>query len=631
MFYFNWYHSRSMRILQRYRFNKGYALKTVRLMLLCCCLVFSYSSYADYSEQARAEAHEVLELLKKLDGLDPHLVLAKYKAEYQNANSDQLKLDAIYKIVTIPYLLGERFYYEEFLRLTQQLKLKEYEAIAEMHLATFDLQNKPLELKKVLLSWQERQPSVLSHRLKAHYLWQFSLVEQSQVAVQKMKQHYLTMKDNSELYHERFLMLTAIVEIDNIVEQKSVLAKQLFSYALKYQYPVNREVYLYNQILRLVDNTEYQLAEKYADLYLAIATSLNNSYEQFFAYQLHGYVSIMQQQYAKGLVLLEKANQFTQGIEPEWLQQNKRFEARAMLYLSRLEEAKVIHQKDKALLKKSAEQDPSVLSFHHLNGSFIELLEGNTRKGMMMIENVFKETYAHILTVRNANISQIRELADKEINARIQAKRNFNYLVTALVILGVFFIGICLLLIRQVSLKKALVESRDNALQMSKTDGLTQLSNRLYFQEVIESEFNRLKRYQHSRASLLILDIDKFKAINDTYGHPAGDQVLIDVGKLLNKRKRNTDTVARFGGEEFVILLPETTVADACLLAEELRQAIAELTTEYQSQTINFTTSIGLAEYSEEFSSITQWLDRADKALYKAKNSGRNKVVSADF
>ncbi len=173
-------------------------------------------------------------------------------------------------------------------------------------------------------------------------------------------------------------------------------------------------------------------------------------------------------------------------------------------------------------------------------------------------------------------------------------------------------------------------EQAQNELQrLAYTDPLTGLFNRRHFFDVAEHEFSRSNRYKHS-LSFIILDIDLFKGINDTYGHPAGDQVLVHLGKLLDNITRGTDTVARFGGEEFIILLPETDSKVAHIFGERLRQLIEDSPIHFDNETISITVSIGVAvrNYTEkEESSFDQMISQADQALYEAKNAGRNQVV----
>lgn len=157
-------------------------------------------------------------------------------------------------------------------------------------------------------------------------------------------------------------------------------------------------------------------------------------------------------------------------------------------------------------------------------------------------------------------------------------------------------------------------------------DYLTGLTNRRHFMGLAELEISRANRYEKV-LSLLMMDIDFFKRINDTYGHKMGDQVLVKLAEVCNLILREVDTIGRIGGEEFAILLPETGKQEAKEVAERLRTAIANTKIEMQSgEALQISVSIGLAVHSSKDQNIDMLLSSADEALYKAKNSGRNKV-----
>jgi two-component system cell cycle response regulator len=147
-------------------------------------------------------------------------------------------------------------------------------------------------------------------------------------------------------------------------------------------------------------------------------------------------------------------------------------------------------------------------------------------------------------------------------------------------------------------------------------DGLTGLFNRRYFNELINIESNRLKRYP-SVLSLLMLDIDNFKNYNDTQGHLAGDELLKGFGKLLKSSARASDIICRYGGEEFVIMLPQTDKKGAQIIAERLRVQVGLY--------LPTTVSIGVASYPDDAIELIKLVDKADGALYQAKKTGKNK------
>ncbi|DAB36985.1 MAG TPA: diguanylate cyclase [Sulfurospirillum cavolei] len=158
--------------------------------------------------------------------------------------------------------------------------------------------------------------------------------------------------------------------------------------------------------------------------------------------------------------------------------------------------------------------------------------------------------------------------------------------------------------------------------RLSEIDKLTGIYNRRKLDEYMESELNRAKRY-HQPLSFMILDIDHFKNINDTYGHPVGDSTLQTLAKILTDNLRKSDILGRYGGEEFLIICPETDNNQTALLAEKLRACVENT---LFNDIKNMTISIGVAEFEGE-NTVKELFSRADKALYQAKHNGRNRVV----
>lgn len=165
-----------------------------------------------------------------------------------------------------------------------------------------------------------------------------------------------------------------------------------------------------------------------------------------------------------------------------------------------------------------------------------------------------------------------------------------------------------------------------NQLQSLKYDRLTGLYTRTTFEEVLSREIARAKRYE-TELSILFLDLDDFKNINDTFGHLAGDLVLTDVGRIIKNEIRAEDSAARFGGEEFVVILPQTGKVDALVLGERIRSKIEAMDIEYDDKNIRVTISGGLANYPIDAQSETNLLKYADSALYRAKKFGKNNIA----
>jgi diguanylate cyclase (GGDEF)-like protein len=164
---------------------------------------------------------------------------------------------------------------------------------------------------------------------------------------------------------------------------------------------------------------------------------------------------------------------------------------------------------------------------------------------------------------------------------------------------------------------------------MTQIDPLTDVANRRHLGVKLEEEYQRARRYERP-LSVGLLDIDHFKRLNDTFGHPAGDHALVQVAKVIKHTLRSHDFVARYGGEEFAMLLPETPADRAVLAFERVRVAIERAEISYADQRMPMTVSLGLASFPHQLvAKPSDFITLADAALYDAKRSGRNRVVAA--
>jgi diguanylate cyclase (GGDEF)-like protein len=177
-------------------------------------------------------------------------------------------------------------------------------------------------------------------------------------------------------------------------------------------------------------------------------------------------------------------------------------------------------------------------------------------------------------------------------------------------------------------LAKELMEANEKLRELALKDGLTGLYNHRYFQELLEKEMVRAYRYKHP-ISLIMLDIDHFKKINDTYGHPQGDIVLKELSGIITRTLRNSDIAARYGGEEFAIILPETDLEGAGLVAERLRREVESLRLNLNGEKVNITISLGVSSIETHTRVIEKkyFVDITDRALYNSKKKGRNRVT----
>jgi diguanylate cyclase (GGDEF)-like protein len=170
-----------------------------------------------------------------------------------------------------------------------------------------------------------------------------------------------------------------------------------------------------------------------------------------------------------------------------------------------------------------------------------------------------------------------------------------------------------------------LLAAKKYAEELANKDALTSLNNRRAFFKLGNLVFKQAVRFQHS-VSVIMIDIDHFKNINDNYGHSAGDYILREISNLLQTTIREIDILARIGGEEFALVLPETNIDDAHQLAERIRQRISDEKILYKDETLHITSSLGISSCTVTNQSLEDMLIKADDALYIAKKKGRNQV-----
>ena len=163
---------------------------------------------------------------------------------------------------------------------------------------------------------------------------------------------------------------------------------------------------------------------------------------------------------------------------------------------------------------------------------------------------------------------------------------------------------------------------------MTIVDGLTQVHNKRFLLEFLEREMSRCQRYGRL-LSLAMIDIDRFKRVNDTYGHIAGDHVIKEVAACIRTRVRKEECFARYGGEEFVLVMPETEPEKVLIFAEKLRSLVEGLRITFEGVVIPITISLGIARMAPHMTEPNMFIEAADARLYEAKSAGRNRVVSA--
>jgi diguanylate cyclase (GGDEF)-like protein len=268
-------------------------------------------------------------------------------------------------------------------------------------------------------------------------------------------------------------------------------------------------------------------------------------------------------------------------------------------------------------------------SFHSIPSLLLEqLTSGQIKGGNTILKLSHKGVSYRVTTLPledagGRGVAQMILIADVSRDEEVARKTVAMSSGVALVVGAVLFVFFYWL----VGLIGHRIEINEKKLQKLAThDGLTGLYNQRFFYCALEDELARAKRYDHC-FSLLLLDLDFFKKVNDTYGHRSGDAVLGELGRRLKSRMRSSDVICRYGGEEISVILPETDTAAATLLGEDLRRLIEEKLFDVDNgQAITITVSIGIATFPRHVEEMALLVSHADTALYQAKKEGRNCV-----
>lgn len=177
--------------------------------------------------------------------------------------------------------------------------------------------------------------------------------------------------------------------------------------------------------------------------------------------------------------------------------------------------------------------------------------------------------------------------------------------------------------------KRALERANEQLAKLSMTDRLTGLLNRGTWENLVDAEFERFRRYGQA-TSLVMFDIDFFKKVNDNHGHMAGDEVIKHTADTARSNLRQSDSIGRYGGEEFGIVLPETDAEGARIICERIRETIEQSVVQTSAAPVRYTVSVGIAQLTDKPKNHMKWMQQADEALYAAKKSGRNCVVVSE-
>lgn len=365
----------------------------------------------------------------------------------------------------------------------------------------------------------------------------------------------------------------------------------------------------------------------------------SNVYDLYYSYQMIGESYYEEGKYKQATISLDKAMEYAENIIPNsGVVRNYIFQMAAYTKHKNMQKAEELmdildsedfitdsYHNNRNLFRLEKEKS----YYYQSKGDYEKSLEHH-KKYVELWQKFKNESSSNL--INELKIKHDTDVAESEYTKLVhqnemsnlklkQVNKNTNYYIALIAFGSIAIIVISLVLLYQVKFKKKL-------LNMLKTDPLTQIYNRSYIMRKGESLYSN-KNNRRSINSVLLFDLDNFKSINDNYGHHIGDEVLKVIANTASASVREQDTCARFGGEEFVIILPYTTRDQAELIAERVRESIEALTWEKCNINRPITVSIGSTSLSnQEDDGFNKALILADKAMYKAKKTGKNKVYS---
>ncbi len=281
---------------------------------------------------------------------------------------------------------------------------------------------------------------------------------------------------------------------------------------------------------------------------------------------------------------------------------------------------------------------PFITRWQHSHPKYWRTASGNVRRSVLRLLGAISIGVlvygAATIELADANLNQALAATPSAVTDAVSVLQQTTWVffwVFAMIILFIAFFGYQLFTRWQHSTDKLLRElhsANERLESLAQLDGLTGLLNRRTMDERLTKEWQRAKRTGNGSA-LVLLDIDHFKNINDRYGHAAGDLVIRTIAQSIQAEARGMDIASRYGGEEFVILLPQTDIGGAAQFAERIRARVAAAVGYHETHALQVTISLGVAIFSMQDNNVDQWLARADRALYAAKAAGRNQVMVA--
>lgn len=477
---------------------------------------------------------------------------------------------------------------------------------------------------------QKLLPTLNNHRAKIHYNIAFAMTAIREdfpiLENQLLRNNLNKISGQSNYSFEEFSILWALTAISKDASEYVDLTLQLLRSSNKHKYPISAVTFLYNLQWHLTVINELYIANRVANKLLRLAKE--NKDETIKAQIL--------------LAFLDNKVRINESVAPDTLDYIKSVKADdefwqawlntiiSFYYASEKDEVNSRYYLGIAKAFFNSQENLEIPT------EFIEiesLLAFNNKDYIAARQKLEKFWWKKFLTIKTNqqnNIisvrSTLKNVIDEEQDNRIIVEQLLLKSERASFALTAVLFVIFILVIFQFKMYIKLRKSRNKLKQLSIIDGLTCMNNRRHWSNCVRNEVDRFKRNPMQRSSLLMLDIDFFKKVNDSFGHIAGDAVIKRIANIILEEKRSIDIEGRYGGEEFVLLLLDCNIKNATNVAERIRTKVEQAAVKQGGDIIMVTVSIGVAELDEKIVTMDSWVNLADTALYESKEKGRNRT-----
>lgn len=598
---------------------------------------FAYTTNNDQQQDIAL----ALDRLIEANDIEFETELPKLIARKEQATSFAEKARLLKQLIVNHFLILSNT--EEMLAYSKELKELSvqngdifYESIADLYIAYAPLDD-ATTTQNLINEWRESHLELMQENplMEIHYHMVFAY---SRIRLQNFSyemQYLINFLNDRYLINQYPFEKHAIL---NILAAHGWRTENLYRYltehithAQKHGFFFNRYILMHNAIVLADWEGSNQLAKEIAVRYLALAQKSQIPLELFFSYQDIALSQTKMGQYQEAIDNLLKSLEYGQNLNDGFIANAYLPISRNYLLLGNLEEGKKYFEMAKALYNYEELDYLNVANDFIETQAYISILEGEQLSAIISLHEetnkVRQNNYREKTDIVEGVKSAMNDLIKQEAATRRQeqaTRLNFQLLS---IVLAIIFAYTLWGIIRQLKLSKLLKERNVQITKISRIDGLTKIYNRGYWERRFKEEFARAKRYPKHSSTLVIFDLDNFKNINDTYGHTMGDQILRDIAQLARATCRDIDITGRYGGEEFVIFLPSTTVDEAATVVERLRRRIERRVYKQNGQSLQVTASFGIAAFNPQYEDYQEWIEDADSALYKAKSSGRNQAI----